>query len=442
MGVAQTQLFPPPAQSPAVDDSKRLAPPLRQWLFTVQNLLPLVTVHTSGGPESIALPPAGLNSTTGQSNQNQEIIYLKTSADGNAVTITGAETGDVTLNAQLDCVRFKSDGTSWYQVAFQSGSPSGGVTSVFGRTGAVVAQAGDYAVGQVTGAAPLASPALTGTPTSPTPAAGDNSTKIATTAYVQGLGGAPFSGIAPFDQQVLKYFSSLGKWSPGWFWNPYLLVGPNMGAGTSLWARLWDTASFCGNVGVSDGSATSIAGTSTHPILTKFTSSAVATSSAGFNSGQPGWMASQFVRVFNISWIQLAQLVNMRLWIGCQSKINVSSVFRSDTPNAVFVGFRFSTNAGDTHWKAICQTDNTHQTVVDTGIAPDLNLHNWEVRWDDVQYKFFMDGVLVATITTNIPNTAGDGVNGFNPVGYIDNVGVAVAVAYSCGFFSMETKTV
>ena len=34
--------------------------------------------------------------------------------------------------------------------------------------------------------APLASPALTGTPTAPTPTAGDNSTKLATTAFVQG----------------------------------------------------------------------------------------------------------------------------------------------------------------------------------------------------------------------------------------------------------------
>ena len=34
--------------------------------------------------------------------------------------------------------------------------------------------------------APLASPALTGAPTAPTPAAGDSSTKIATTAFVQG----------------------------------------------------------------------------------------------------------------------------------------------------------------------------------------------------------------------------------------------------------------
>jgi hypothetical protein len=37
-----------------------------------------------------------------------------------------------------------------------------------------------------TSKAPLASPALTGTPTAPTPSSGDNSTKIATTAYVRG----------------------------------------------------------------------------------------------------------------------------------------------------------------------------------------------------------------------------------------------------------------
>ena len=39
------------------------------------------------------------------------------------------------------------------------------VSSVFTRTGAVVAVSGDYTVGQVTGAAPLASPTFTGTAT-------------------------------------------------------------------------------------------------------------------------------------------------------------------------------------------------------------------------------------------------------------------------------------
>jgi hypothetical protein len=44
---------------------------------------------------------------------------------------------------------------------------AGYVTSFNGRTGAVTAQSGDYVVGQVTGAAPLASPTFTGTVTLP-----------------------------------------------------------------------------------------------------------------------------------------------------------------------------------------------------------------------------------------------------------------------------------
>ena len=43
------------------------------------------------------------------------------------------------------------------------------VPSVFGRAGTVTAQSGDYTVGQVTGAAPLASPTFTGTVTEPVP---------------------------------------------------------------------------------------------------------------------------------------------------------------------------------------------------------------------------------------------------------------------------------
>lgn len=65
---------------------------------------------------------------------------------------------------------------------------SGLVVSVFGRTGAVEATSGDYTVAQITGAAPLASPALTGTPTAPTPATANSSTLLATTAFVKAQG--------------------------------------------------------------------------------------------------------------------------------------------------------------------------------------------------------------------------------------------------------------
>jgi hypothetical protein len=71
-----------------------------------------------------------------------------------------------------------------------SGNPSGFLTSapvssVAGRTGAIT-----LAVADVSGAAPLASPALTGTPTAPTATVSTNTTQVATTAYVVGQAGS------------------------------------------------------------------------------------------------------------------------------------------------------------------------------------------------------------------------------------------------------------
>ncbi len=70
------------------------------------------------------------------------------------------------------------------------------VSSVAGRTGLIA-----LAVSDVSGAAPVASPILTGSPTAPTPAPTDNSNAIATTSFVKGQGyitaaSAPVSSVA------------------------------------------------------------------------------------------------------------------------------------------------------------------------------------------------------------------------------------------------------
>ncbi len=57
------------------------------------------------------------------------------------------------------------------------------VQSVAGRSGAIA-----LSVADISGSAPLASPAFTGFPTAPTQISSDNSTKLATTAYVQSQG--------------------------------------------------------------------------------------------------------------------------------------------------------------------------------------------------------------------------------------------------------------
>jgi hypothetical protein len=82
------------------------------------------------------------------------------------------------------------------------GQGNSAVTSIFGRVGVVVAVSGDYSVVQVTGAAPLTSPAFTGTPTAPTPVLSDNSTLIATTAWVKGQNYGAGGGVSFSDAEI------------------------------------------------------------------------------------------------------------------------------------------------------------------------------------------------------------------------------------------------
>lgn len=105
------------------------------------------------------------------------------------LAVSGAETGDIAVRTDTNETYIltqtpASTLANWQKLL----TPTSPVTSVFGRTGAVTAASGDYTVAQVTGAAPLASPPLTGTPTAPTAATATNTTQIATTAYVKAQG--------------------------------------------------------------------------------------------------------------------------------------------------------------------------------------------------------------------------------------------------------------
>ncbi len=72
-------------------------------------------------------------------------------------TLTGFVAGAGTVSA-TDTIL-----TAFNKIVGNINALVSGVSSVFGRTGVVTAQSGDYTVSQVTGAAPLASPTFTGT---------------------------------------------------------------------------------------------------------------------------------------------------------------------------------------------------------------------------------------------------------------------------------------
>jgi hypothetical protein len=98
---------------------------------------------------------------------------------------------------------FNDSGSAWVNV-----SDAGVVTTVAGRTGAVVLAESDIAslTSDLALKAPLASPTFTGTVIGPTPSTADNSTKLATTAYVQAQGFGAGSGTV----------TSVALTSPSW----------------------------------------------------------------------------------------------------------------------------------------------------------------------------------------------------------------------------------
>lgn len=99
------------------------------------------------------------------------------------LSFTDMNPGDVRVEAS-GAISIYGTSLKFNGVDVDTGLGSGVVTSVFTRTGDVIATTGDYTVTQITGAAPLASPTFTGDPKAPTPTAGDNDTSIATTAFV------------------------------------------------------------------------------------------------------------------------------------------------------------------------------------------------------------------------------------------------------------------
>jgi hypothetical protein len=118
MGSQVSLLIPPPTRGSNLSGGDR------KYLQTLQRRLPLETVDTSAGSYAETAPPAGVNSQSGETNQNQEITYVKTSADANVFTLNGVEGGPYTLATQLSFLKIKSDGTNWYVSAKSAAAPA------------------------------------------------------------------------------------------------------------------------------------------------------------------------------------------------------------------------------------------------------------------------------------------------------------------------------
>jgi hypothetical protein len=160
-----------------------------------------------------------------------------------AMLALAAQRGDVAIRTDISetfILSTDNPGTlaDWLEVL----SPTGGVSSFNTRTGAVTPASGDYAVADVTGAAPLASPAFTGTPTAPTAAPGTNTTQLATTAFVvanAGVGSISRQSVSFTTASIANLATATGTASVA---TTGILLGASTGTNGSCRVRLYSTA--------------------------------------------------------------------------------------------------------------------------------------------------------------------------------------------------------
>lgn len=132
---------------------------------------------TFTGTPSAPTASAGTNTT-----QIATTAFVKAACDAISASLAGAFNfkGIVANLTELEAIENPSNGDV-YQVT-NPGTGKSNAEYVYDSTNSWIELG---TVIDLSGYAPIASPAFTGTPTAPTPTSGDDSTKIATTAYVQ-----------------------------------------------------------------------------------------------------------------------------------------------------------------------------------------------------------------------------------------------------------------
>ena len=158
---------------------------------------------------------------------------------------------------------------------------------------------------------------------------------------------------------------------------------------------------------------TNVAATSTDPcMITYVTINTAATTSYGIDDAGGGTTFGAGLAYLQQSAIRarINQTTNVRYWIGLVQAghgpgANTTGL-STDTPNFGYAAFRFSAGT-DTTWKAVCGTATANQTVVDTGVAPSTAATTlFEIGYDGTNVLFYINGVLKASISTNLPTSA------------------------------------
>lgn len=188
-------------------------------------VMALNDVVTAIGPQSqgtfLAGPVAGLGATAFRTISPSDLPLGTTSTAGTLQVGSGLTVASGIVSANVQTVA--------------GIAPTAGTTNV------------PLSYSNITGAAPLASPAFTGTPIAPTPAAGTNTTQIATTAFVQGVFAAsPAIGTGTPNSGKFTNLSVTGM--VNWSVSTIAAAGTNQAAATPITAIVNIISSGTGGV--------------------------------------------------------------------------------------------------------------------------------------------------------------------------------------------------
>lgn len=302
----------------------------------------------------------------------------------------------------------------------------------------------------ITGA-PLDSPAFTGNPTAPTPTAGDDSTSIATTHFVDNAIDAAVTGTvgalakingaasvastdltgdvttsgtpactvvkiqgksvdstAPKLLDIFEYGAS-ASWNiapPHVNYRGYKKTGNSTSISSQGYYGI-NTAS--GLINSTGATPVQVAATATEPAaLTLGTSNTASTLSRGSNEAFAANGTGSF-GVFR-RWSQRAranQTTNTRYWFGMfaqAANVEGTATLATDTPAIALAAFRYSSTT-DSVWKAVT-SDGSTQNTQSTGVSVDTtNSQLFDITWDGTTVRFYINGSLVASSAVNLPTT-------------------------------------
>jgi hypothetical protein len=243
--------------------------------------------------------------------------------------------------------------------------------------------------------------------------------KVNNSVNMNGLDGdAVFDISSPSNGNTVVYNSTTGTWqcaAPSVLGGLATLTGFRRTAfvtttATSAFSSHGDSATFVigsGNAAV----AATIANSQAYGI------NAISATTSAFVgiSGQGIWYTStsgSFPSNLNAYCsCYMNQTTSCRFWCGLFNSAGaITSVLGTNDSLAITNGdcaaFRYSTVAGDTDFMCVTN-DGTTQNTVSSGVAADTKTHQFLIVFNDAvpEVLFYIDGALVATITTHLPRT-------------------------------------